>query len=50
MVYDQWARVTRWVEGKFDDTGGSRNDSIATEAVGKIVAKEVVPGVEGKVP
>ncbi|KHN18279.1 hypothetical protein glysoja_035710 [Glycine soja] len=38
------------VEGEFDDTGGSRNDSVATEVVGEIVAKEVVPGVEGKVP
>ena len=23
MVYDEWARVTRWVEGEFGDAGGS---------------------------
>jgi len=50
VVYDEWARVTSWVEGEFGDTGGSRNDGVAPEAAGEVVAEEVVAGVEGEVP
>ncbi|KAH1051635.1 hypothetical protein GYH30_021505 [Glycine max] len=50
MVYDEWARVTHWVEDEFGDMSGSRNDDLAPEVVGELVVEEVVALVEGEVP
>ncbi|KAG5000452.1 hypothetical protein JHK87_021524 [Glycine soja] len=50
MVYDEWARVTHWVEDEFGDMSDSRNDDLAPEVVGELVIEEVVALVEGEVP
>ncbi|KAL3004490.1 hypothetical protein AAZX31_08G167600 [Glycine max] len=40
MVYDEWARVTHWVEDEFGDMSDSRNDDLAPEVVGELVVEE----------